>query len=271
MRAGLGLRFALEVAFLVAVAALAAALELGWPAIVAVMSAAWVATTALEWRFSRVAASARAPVELPARPRAGEEVVVARSLRWSDESKPETAWVEDEAKLPSVRAGEPEIRTHVRVLPREAPAAPKEPEPAVEEEPEAAVAEAPEPVAAEPEPEAEPEAEPAPEVEAVEPPAPLVAVPAPAPVEVAPVPPPPEPDRVVAFPAGAQAPQRWNVWELERLTRARAGPDPARDEELGFLLVYLRDFALADGTLPEEFDELVRQSFGDVVGAAASR
>ena len=36
-------------------------------------------------------------------------------------------------------------------------------------------------------------------------------------------------------------------------------------------VVYLRDFALADGSLPEEFDDLVRESFGDVVGAAASR
>ena len=95
--------------------------------------------------------------------------------------------------------------------------------------------------------------------------------PPPEPAAVAPPAPPPEPDRVVAFPAAAHVPQRWNIWELERLTRARAGPDPARDEELGFLLVYLRDFALPDGSLPEEFDELVRESFGDVMGAAASR
>jgi len=127
--------------------------------------------------------------------------------------------------------------------------------------------EEPEPVAVEPEPEAEPEAE------AVEAPAPLVAVPSPPPepAAVAPAPPPPEPDRVVAFPAAAYARQRWNVWELERLTRARAGADPVRDEELGFLLVYLRDFAAPDGSLPEEFDDLVRESFGDVVGVAGSR
>lgn len=268
MPGGLGLRFALEVAFLVAAAVITALLELGWPAIVAVMSVAWIATTAIEWRFSRAAASAQAPVPLPAAALTGEGSVVVRQARRDDESQLETEWVEDKTRLPPVLAGEPEIPVHVRVLPRaEAPAAAEEPEPAGAEEPEPAVEEAPEPAAAEPEPEAEPEAE------AVEAPAPLVAVPSPPPepAAVASAPPPPEPDRVVAFPAAAYARQRWNVWELERLTRARAGADPVRDEELGFLLVYLRDFAQADGSLPEEFDDLVRESFGDVVGAAASR
>ena len=261
MPGGLGLRFALEVAFLVAAAVIAALLELGWPAIVAVMSVAWIATTAIEWRLSRAAASAQAPVSLPAPAPTGEGIVVVRQARRDDESQLETEWVEDETRLPPVRAGKPELPVHVRVLPgAEVPAAAEEPEPAGVEEPEPAAEEAPEPAAAEPE--AEPEA-----------PAPLVAVPSPPPepAAVAPAPPPPEPDRVVAFPAAAYAPQRWNVWELERLTRARAGADPVHDEELGFLLVYLRDFALADGSLPEEFDDLVRESFGDVVGAAASR
>ncbi len=264
MPAGLGLRFALEVAFLVAAAVVAALLKLGWPAIVAVMSAAWIATTAIEWRFSRAAASAQAPIPLPAAAPAGEGIVVVRQARRDDEPGPGTEWVEDETRLPPVRAAEPEIPVHVRVLPRAAaPAAAEEPEPAAAEEPEPAAEEAPE--AATMEPGAEPEA--------VEVPTPLVAVPSPPPepVAVAPAPAPPEPDRVVAFPAAAHAPQRWNVWELERLTRARAGTDPGRDEELGFLLVYLRDFALADGSLPEEFDDLVRESFGHVVGAAASR
>ena len=52
---------------------------------------------------------------------------------------------------------------------------------------------------------------------------------------------------------------------LERLTRDRAGEDQARDDEWGYLVVYLRDFAHPDGTLPTEFDELVRESFGDLL------
>lgn len=263
MPRGLGLRFALEVSFLVAAAAGAALLDLGWPAIVGVMSIAWILTTAVEWRFSRAArepASAQAPVRLPAPAQAGEGIVVGGPLGRDDEPQLETEWVEDETKLPPVRAAEPEIPVDVRVLPRA-----EEPEPAAEEEPEPVGEEEPEPVAVEPEPEPEPEA--------VEAPPPLAAVPPPPPepIVVATPPPAPEPERVVAFPAAAGARQSWNVWELERLTRVRPRTDPIRDEELGFLLVYLRDFASADGSLPEEFDDLVRESFGDVVGAASSR
>jgi hypothetical protein len=64
-------------------------------------------------------------------------------------------------------------------------------------------------------------------------------------------------------------PQEWNVWELERLARDRAGADPVHDEELGFLLVYLREFATPDGLLPADFDGLVRESFGDLVAGRA--
>ncbi len=253
----LGLRFALEVAFLVAAAVIAALLELGWPAIVAVMSVAWIATTAVEWRLSRAAAPSQAAVPLPAAAPTPEGIVVVKPARRDVESPLETESVEGETRFPPVLA---EIPVHVRVLPRA-------------EAPETVVEEALEPAAVEPEPEPEPEPEAEAEAEPVEAPAPLVAVPSPPPepAAVPPPPPPPEPDRVVAFPAVAHAPQRWNVWELERLTRARAGADPVHDEELGFLLVYLRDFALADGSLPEEFDDLVRESFGDVMGAAASR
>ena len=39
------------------------------------------------------------------------------------------------------------------------------------------------------------------------------------------------------------------------------------DDERSFLLVYLRDFATAEGTLPVDFDGLVRESFGELLGA----
>jgi hypothetical protein len=49
--------------------------------------------------------------------------------------------------------------------------------------------------------------------------------------------------------------------------RDKAGGDPAREQEWGYLVVYLREFATPDGVLPAEFDELVRESFGDLLAA----
>lgn len=100
-----------------------------------------------------------------------------------------------------------------------------------------------------PEPEPEPEPEPAPEPDI--PPAAEEELPKPT---------------VVPIGVGA-APRQWNLWDLERLTREHAGTDEARDEERSFLLIYLRDFAGADGLLPIDFDGLVRDSFGELVGA----
>ena len=74
----------------------------------------------------------------------------------------------------------------------------------------------------------------------------------------------------VAAAASAEGPRRWNLWELERLTRAVAGADLVRDEERSYLLVYLRDFASPDGLLPEDFDLLVRESFGDLLAAPSA-
>jgi hypothetical protein len=68
-------------------------------------------------------------------------------------------------------------------------------------------------------------------------------------------------------PLGApSAPREWNLWELERLVREHPTGDPLVDEERAFLLVYLRDFASANGVLPVDFDGLVRESFGDLLG-----
>lgn len=43
------------------------------------------------------------------------------------------------------------------------------------------------------------------------------------------------------------------------------GRDVARDEELSFLLLYLREFADLGGDLSEEFDGFVRESFSDLI------
>lgn len=111
-------------------------------------------------------------------------------------------------------------------------------------EPAAADMSPPEPVAPLPPPEPEPDPEPEPE-----PPPPAV-----------------EEEPVVAPPAPAE-PREWNLWELDRVARGAAGADVARDEERSFLLMYLREFADPDGMLPVTFDPLVRETFGDVLGA----
>jgi hypothetical protein len=126
----------------------------------------------------------------------------------------------------------------------------------------------------EPEPGSEPEAaddaEPEPEAEVVHEPPRLVPVPAPEPPPAPAPAPEPEPELppaatvVPIVPAGA--PRQWNVWDLDQVARELAGSDPAADEERTFLLMYLRDFAGPDGLLPVDFDELVRQTFGEFVG-----
>lgn len=80
---------------------------------------------------------------------------------------------------------------------------------------------------------------------------------------------PEEPDRVVAFLPANESPREWNLWELERAARDHGGDDVARNEERSYLLMYLREFAGPDGTLPADFDALVRESFGDVLHSVA--
>jgi hypothetical protein len=104
----------------------------------------------------------------------------------------------------------------------------------------------------------------------------LEVVPEPAPPpEREPAPEPqPEPAAVAAAAAAPvrtlplRGPREWNLWDLERLTREHSGHDVLRDEERTYLLMYLREFANADGILPADFDALVRDSFGDLVGVS---
>jgi hypothetical protein len=87
--------------------------------------------------------------------------------------------------------------------------------------------------------------------------------------EPEPEPLPPAPERTTVVPIGVgSAPRKWNLWTLERLTREHGGDDVALDEERQFLLMYLREFADADGLLPVDFDGLVRDSFGALVGSS---
>ena len=58
-------------------------------------------------------------------------------------------------------------------------------------------------------------------------------------------------------PLGSRAPRR------DELPR-----DPIRYEEWSYLFVHLRQFATPDGSLPTEFDGLVRESFGELLERA---
>ena len=125
----------------------------------------------------------------------------------------------------------------------------------------------------------EPEAEPETEAET-----PVVLrsepVPTPEPPLIAAAPPPPEPESeqapepepepaVIQLPV-IREPREWNLWELERAVREHAGDDVVQNEERAYLLVYLREFAGPDGMLPADFDGLVRDAFGDLLGAVAT-
>ena len=125
-----------------------------------------------------------------------------------------------------------------------------------------AKAPAPEPPPVEPPP-VEPPVEPPPfEPRPVEPP--VEVAPEPPPVEPAP---PPVPERMRPPPGPPPPAREWNIWDLERWAREQAG-DPLRDEEWAALFLHLRQFANADGVLPMEFDDLVRESFSELIQAA---
>jgi outer membrane biosynthesis protein TonB len=139
------------------------------------------------------------------------------------------------------------VATSEVVLAKRQPATPTAPAPPIA--PVASVAAPPEPtIEAEPEPEPEPEPAPAPAPE-----------------------PQPEPRVVPQAPVASspREPREWNLWELERIAREHAGVDPARDDERTYLLLSLRDHAEPDGNLPLEFDQLVRDAFGDLLRTAA--
>jgi outer membrane biosynthesis protein TonB len=250
-----GPRFLIEAAFLVAVAVGAGFARLGALTIILVMAGAWLLVASVEWMISR--AKVRA---------AGPEAMAAPA-----------APLEEARQPPAVRTVEPAPEPTLAGSPAPSPVAERgEPEPASAPEPE--VSPAPTPT---PEPEIpEIPAEPAPPETPPEQPrvAVVAAVPQPEPEPVQPQPPapapaaPPEPEpTVVAFtPRSLGVPRQWNLWELERIARDQSGTDTERDEERSFLLMYLREFADADGVLPTSFDAIVRESFGDVLDAVGA-
>jgi len=252
------IRFAAEAVFLLLVAAGAALAELSALWIILLMFAAWVLVALIERSISRGAPAAIAEeaaereVEIPPEPKPREAY---RWLRW----RRARAAIEP-LTAPTAPLEERPSRSHVRRIEPEAPPAELpaalevvEPEPAT---PGPAVTRRPLdlPGLERPEPEPEPVRAAAPPPE--EPPTPL-----PTP------PPPPEPPAYQPPPAPRPPAREWNLWDLERRARELAG-DALRDEEWTALFVHLREFANADGVLPKEFDDLVRESFAELIQAA---
>lgn len=219
-------RFLLEAAFLIAAAAIAALAHLDAIWIVTVMAVAFALVVLTEWMVTRRKDRREAPARVAVTPPPAPKTA-------APPSRP----------APSAPVPPSTPRTPPAV-PARAPAAspPRTSRPA----PSMAVPDvAPPPFPPRPTPTSPPVTPPAVKPE---PPAPLpVAEPPPAPVA-------PKVER-----------RKWNVFELQKRARAIAGPDPMRDEELTFLLLYLRDFADISGDLSEDFDPFVRESFSELI------
>jgi hypothetical protein len=249
-------RFALEAAFLIVVAAGAALAGLSPLRIILLMLVAWLLVALIERASSREQARA---IARPADDEAGADE--ARSGFFGRlRRKPAEPLAE-----PTEPLEERPSKAHVRRLEPEAPVAGVEID---AEEPDLIVEEAPAPAVTKRRLELpgleEPEPEPEPEPAAVSPP--VVEAPPPPPPEPAPVPAAPA-YHAASAPAPPPVPREWNIWDLERRARQEAG-DPARDEEWTALFVHLRQYANPKGVLPVEFDDLVRESFADLIQAA---
>ena len=280
------LRFAAEAAFLILVAVGAAIAQLSPLSIVFLMLIAWVLVALIERAVSREQARPLSEqgedVEAPAAPPAEVEKEAARirlreGYRWlfwrrereGAEPLPDpTASLEERPSRSHVHRIDPEpppVKIEIEVVETEIIVVePVAPGPAVTKRPlELPGLEGAEPV--------RPPAEAPPERPAMRP-----AAEAPAPRAEAPIPP-PEPPRPEPkppplpppdYPPAPPPPAReWNLWDLERRAREEAG-DAERDEEWSALFLNLRQFADAEGVLPKEFDDLVRESFADLIQAA---
>jgi hypothetical protein len=76
---------------------------------------------------------------------------------------------------------------------------------------------------------------------------------------------PPASPSVVEFRPRTIEPRQWNLWDLERIAREEVREHPERRDEWSYLFLHLREFAQADGSLPTEFDGLVRESFAGML------
>jgi hypothetical protein len=252
------LRLAALAVFLALVAVGLWLLDVEWwvipPVMVVALFVAWTIEW-LAWRQGRPLAD----VEVAA----GEADVVSQALGYS-EPLPAPAQAIQPPSPPQPETLAP-------------PPPPPEPEPELVPAPEPAAEAEPEPVPV-PETPPEPAAAPAPEPE--EPARPprrplrvrLRPVPSPRPQPEPESQPEPEPAlspsadaAVVTLRPRTFEPRQWNLWDLERIAREQRPNHPERRDEWSYLFLHLRQFADADGSLPTEFDALVRESFGGLL------
>jgi outer membrane biosynthesis protein TonB len=255
------LRLVALVVFIALVAVGLWLLDVAWWVVPPVMLGALLIAWTIEWLAWRGAMTSSVVLETEVSatvpPPAPEEEPVPVPL-------PPLAAPEPVAASPPV----PEPPAESEPAPSPAPEPPSEPPPAPAPEPE------PEPLPPEPvveeetvvaPPETEPEPVPPPRrarrfrlrsVQAERPePEPEPAVP----------PPPTQVSSVVEFRPRTAEPRQWNLWDLERIAREEAVDYPERRDEWSYLFLNLRQFARADGSLPAEFDPLVRESFGGLL------
>jgi hypothetical protein len=264
------LRLAALAVFLALVAVGLWLLNAVWWVVILVMAVALLVAWTIEWlawrapRFPVVTREVTDAVDLEA----GSAPVETHAPRVEAQPAPPEAIVpqwQPEARLEAAAEPKPEAEVAPGQEPvQEAPSLEPEPEPDLE----------PEPVAA---PEPEPPPATVPDAAAPLPPEPrrtrrmrLRPLPSPRPERVpepalASPPVPPEPSSVVAFPQRTFQPQSWNLWDLERIARVETKRRPERRDEFAYLFLHLREFATADGSLPTEFDGLVRESFAGLL------
>jgi hypothetical protein len=285
------IRLAALLAFIGLVAVGLWLLDVAWWVVPPVMALALLIAWTIEWLAWRgtlttaVVRETTAPAPAPPLP------VVEEALLPAEAIVPVTG--EPVSAAAPARPAEPEPPTEVQAPPPEPepvpPAPTPEPEPKPEPEPEPAPPPepapdpepdpepTPPPVAATP-PESEPEPAPAPVEPAGPSPAPERRLRRPRRMRLRPVPspqPPPAPEPaaqaepsqrpVVPFPSRPAVPRSWNLWDLESIAREDARSNPERRDEWAYLFLHLRQFASADGSLPTEFDGLVRESFGGLL------
>jgi hypothetical protein len=282
------LRFVALVVFIGLVAVGLWLLDVAWWVVPPVMAVALLIAWTIEWVAWRGSLTSTVVREtaLPVAPPVPPAVEEAPRVETLAPLPP----VQVEAQVPEpTRPPPPRPEPSPESLPSpEPPSPPPAPEPPSQPEPEPPLQPQPEPPPPSP---PTPEPEPAPPTREPEPPPaapkPVAAgsaeiepkrprrfrlrpVPAPHPepapvARPAPATPAPEPQRVVEFRPRKVHAREWNLWDLERAAREEGADHPERREEWSYLFLHLRQFASADGSLPAEFDGLVRESFGGLL------
>jgi len=69
----------------------------------------------------------------------------------------------------------------------------------------------------------------------------------------------------------ARSARGWDIWALSELVEGTPDQDPAREEERRQILYHLREHTTVDGRIPPEFEDLVLETFGDLIRDESDR